>query len=257
MQIRQYSSTSVDTTLASAISTSDTTMTVASGGGSYLMGGITLTTGDTFAVALDPDTVNEEVIFITAQSGDNFTIVRGRANTSAVAHGIGATVRHVFSSDDLNWFNTTSPGTLTTAKGDIIVGTGVQAVDNLAAGTDGFILMADSTDDKGVKWVANTAANLNVVISAKTGATYTLVAGDVNKLITLSNSSAITLTIPSGIFTSGQQIHIQQLNTGQVTVVGASGVTYTGTGTKLRTRYSAATIICTGTNTFTMLGDII
>ena len=38
---------------------------------------------------------------------------------------------------------------------------------------------------------------------------------------------------------------------------GAGGTTtFTGTGTKLRAQYSAATSICTGTNTFTLVGDI-
>ena len=125
MQVRKYSSISQDTTLAAGgISSSATTMTVASGTGNSLMGGITLTAGDTFQVALDPDTVNEELVFITVQSGDVFTITRARAGTSAVAHAAGATVRHVLSSDDLNWFNTTSPGTLSTAKGDLIVASG-------------------------------------------------------------------------------------------------------------------------------------
>ena len=103
---RKFSSTSVETTLASGINSSVTSMTVASGTGSALLGGVTLASGnvDQFTVALDPDTTSEEIVFITAASADTFTIVRGRAGTSAIAHSAGATVKHVLTSDDLNAF---------------------------------------------------------------------------------------------------------------------------------------------------------
>ena len=103
---RKFSSTSVETTLASGINSSTTSMTVASGTGSALLGGVTLAAGnvDQFTVALDPDTTNEEIVFITANTADTFTIVRGRAGTSAISHSAGATVKHVLTSDDLNAF---------------------------------------------------------------------------------------------------------------------------------------------------------
>jgi hypothetical protein len=103
---RKYSSISVQTTLASGISNSATTMTVATGTGSALMGGVTLASGniDIFTVALDPDTQSEEIVFVTAVSSDTLTIVRGQAGTSAIAHSGGATVKHVLTSSDLNAF---------------------------------------------------------------------------------------------------------------------------------------------------------
>ena len=103
---RKFSSISVATTLASTINSSATTMTVATGTGSGLLGGVTLAAGnvDQFTVAIDPDTTNEEIVFITANSGDSFTIVRGRAGSTAVTHSAGATVKHVLTSSDLNAF---------------------------------------------------------------------------------------------------------------------------------------------------------
>jgi hypothetical protein len=103
---RKFSSISVETGLASGISNSATSMTVDSGTGSALMGGVTLAPGntDTFGVALDVDTQNEEIIYITAVSSDTFTIVRGQAGTSAIAHTAGASVKHVLNSADLNAF---------------------------------------------------------------------------------------------------------------------------------------------------------
>ena len=103
---RKFSSISVETTLASGISNSATTMTVAAGTGAALLGGVTLGAGnvDQFTVALDPDTTSEEIVFVTAVSSDTFTIVRGRAGTSQISHSAGATVKHVLTSDDLNAF---------------------------------------------------------------------------------------------------------------------------------------------------------
>lgn len=153
MTTRVYSSISQDTTLAAGgVSSTATTMTVASGTGAALMGGITLVAGDIFTVALDPDTVNEELVYITAQSSDTFTITRGIAGTSATVHAAGSTVRHVLSSADLTFFNTAvQPATLT-AKGDMFVATASGVVTRIAVGTNGQVLTADSDQAKGVKW---------------------------------------------------------------------------------------------------------
>ena len=261
---RKYSSISVETTLASGISNSATTMTVAAGTGSALMGGVTLAPGNTdiFTVALDVDTQNEEVVYITQVSSDTFTIVRARAGTSAISHSGGATVKHVLTSDDLNFYtagvataDAAVPENIVTAKADLLVGASSGVVDNLAVGTNGQVLTADSTQTLGVKWA--TPTDVNLTLNAQTGTTYTLVAGDVNKLVTLSNASAVTVTVPNGVFTTGQQINLQSIGVGQTTVASDGTTTITSTpGLKIRAQYSAATLICTGTNTFTLIGDL-
>ena len=286
---RLYSSISVETILSAAITSSQTSMVVATGTGSALLGGVTLAAGnvDQFTVALDPDTVNEEIVFITANSGDTFTIVRGRAGTTAITHASGATVRHVLTSNDLDYFNTAIQPSTLTAKGDTYVATASGVVTRLAVGTNDQVLTADSTQAKGVKWatpvneVASQTGNsgkylttdgtntswaaavstLNITFNAQTGTTYTLVSGDVNKLVTLSNSGAITLTVPNGVFTTGQQINVQAIGAGQVSIVsdGTTVLTSTGatsTAPKLRAQYSAATIVCTSSNNFTVIGDL-
>ena len=105
---RKYSTTSVATTLAASIASGTTTITVPTGAGSLLMGGVSLAVGnvDQFLVALDVDTNNEEIVAVTQISGDTLTIVRGQAGTSAIAHTAGATVKHVFTGDDATFFTT-------------------------------------------------------------------------------------------------------------------------------------------------------
>lgn len=273
---RQYSSISVETTLASTISSSATTMTVASGTGSALLGGVTLAAGnvDQFTVALDPDTTNEEIVFVTAASSDTLTIVRQRAGTSGVQHTAGATVKHVLTSDDLNAFKASispvanlgfagSTSGSTTVQATAVAGTTTLT---LPAATDTLVGKA-TTDTLTNKTLTSPTLNTptindarqNLTLNAQTGTTYTLVITDNGRLVTLSNAAAITLTVPlnsSVAFDTGAVINIQQIGAGQVTVSGAAGVTLNGTGTKTRAQWSAASLIKTATNTWTLIGDI-
>ena len=273
---RQYSSISVETTLASTISSSATTMTVAAGTGSALLGGVTLAAGnvDQFTVAIDPDTTNEEIIFVTASSTDTFTIVRARSGTSGVQHSAGATVKHVLTSDDLNAFKASiSPVTNLGFAGSTSGSTTVQATAvagtttlTLPAATDTLVGRA-TTDTLTNKTLTSPTLNTptindarqNLTLNAQINTTYTLVLTDNGRLVTLSNAAAITLTVPlnsSVAFATGAVVNIQQIGAGQVTVAGASGVTVTGTGTKLRTQYSAAALVKTGTDSWTLIGDL-
>lgn len=102
---------------------------------------------------------------------------------------------------------------------------------------------------------------INLSLNAQTGTTYTLVSGDSGKLVTMSNASATTLTLPPSVFSIGEQINIVQLGAGQVTFTQGSMVTIRSTGgtstaPKLRVRYSAATVICIGVSEFLVVGDL-
>jgi hypothetical protein len=279
---RLYSSISVETTLSAGITNSQTVMPVATGTANALLGGVSLAAGnvDQFTVAIDPDTANEEIVFITANSGDNFTIVRARAGTSGISHNSGALVRHVMTSNDLQYFNVAIQPSIVTAKGDIIGATASSTPARVPVGTDGQVLTADSAQSRGLRWatpatgdvtltgvqtltnktltspVINTART-TIGFTANTSTSYTLSATDRDKLVTLNNASANTVTIPNGVFSLGDSVNIQQIGVGQTTILNDGTTSFTGTGTKLRAQYSAATIICTGTNTFTVIGDLI
>jgi hypothetical protein len=259
-------------------------MTVTSGGGAPLIQGAGFTNGDIFTIAIDPDTQSEEICYVTANAGDTFTITRGEAGTSNITHTSGATVRHVLSSDDLDYFRdgvTTAdaaiPASTLTTKGDLLSRT-TATLQRLPVGTNGHILTADSTQATGIKWAASpteiptqtgnggkylttsgTALSwspVNVEINAKTD-NYTLIASDAGKLITMNSSSNKTIIVPNGIFTVGQQIAIAGLGTGVVTIDSdGTSVLYATPGTLLRTQYSTAALVCIATNTFLLLGDL-
>jgi len=277
---RQYSSISVETTLASSINTTVTTMTLATGTATTLMGGVTLapSNADIFTVALDADTVNEEIVYVTGVSGDTLTISRGQAGTgspavSGVAHTAGASVKHVLTSDDLIFFrNNASPVASFGFSGSTSGTTTLQAT--AIAGTNTLTLPATTSDTLVGKATTDTLTNKTLTsptittptqrltLNAQTGTTYSLVIGDATyKLVTLSNAAAITLTVPPSLFAIGDTINIQQIGAGQVTLAAGSGVTITSTGAtsaapKLRAQFSAATVVCTAANTFTVVGDL-
>lgn len=100
-----------------------------------------------------------------------------------------------------------------------------------------------------------------VQINAQTGTTYTLIATDIGKLVTMTNASANTLTVPpnaSVAFEIGSKINISQFGSGQTTISPGSGVTINSADSANKTRvvYSTASLIKTGTNTWLLAGDI-
>jgi hypothetical protein len=276
---RQYSSISVETTLASTINTTATTMTLATGTATALMGGISLAAGnvDIFTVALDVDTVNEEIVFVTGVSGDTLTISRGQAGTgtpgvSGLSHTAGASVKHVLTSSDLIFFrNNASPvasfgfsgatsGT-TTVQATAIAGTNTLTLPPTSNDTLVGRATTDTLTNKTLTAPVINTAKINLALNAQTGTTYTLVAADSGKLVTTSNASPVVITIPPSIFAAGEQINVQSIGAGLTSFVAGAGVTVTSTGATsaapvLRAQYSAATVICTASNTFTVIGDI-
>jgi hypothetical protein len=171
---------------------------------------------------------------------------------------------------DITGVTVTSPLTGGGTSGTVTVGILSGTTSNLGA-----VQLSDSTSStsttlaatanavKTTYDLANAALPKLLTFNAQTGTTYTLVAGDADKLVTTSNGSAITVTIPPSVFSAGQQINVQSIGVGLTTFAQGAGVTITSTGSgtlgnapKLRARFSACTIVCTAANTFTVLGDI-
>jgi len=107
----------------------------------------------------------------------------------------------------------------------------------------------------------NALATAMIAINAQTGTTYTAVLTDDGKLVTMSNASANTITIPpnSGVaFGIGTQINIAQLGAGATTIVAGAGVTLNSDGAKLKLngQYAVATCVKIDTNTWFVVGNL-
>ena len=107
----------------------------------------------------------------------------------------------------------------------------------------------------------NALATAMIAINAQTGATYTAVLTDDGKLVTMSNASANTITIPpnsSVAYGIGTQINIAQLGAGNTSIVAGAGVTLNSDGAKLKlnAQYAVATCVKTDTNTWFVVGNL-
>ena len=99
-----------------------------------------------------------------------------------------------------------------------------------------------------------------------TGATYTtsisLDEVDIAKIVKMNSSANATVTVPADAdMTSdeGTQIVLTQLNTGDITITGAAGVTIYSEGNKytLRGRYAVASLIKLSANTWLLSGNLV
>lgn len=253
-----------------------------------------------FYMVIDPGLATEEKVLVTARStGSLSSITRGVDGTVASAHNAGATCYPVFTAVDADQANKVA-STLTT-KGDLLVtdgsalnrlavGTndfalladssatnGVKWAQIPAAGlatdsvTTAKILdsnvttakIADNavTQAKLADRVVGSAEYDSLTLNAQTGTTYTLVLADAHKLVTLSNASAITLTVPpnsSVAFEIGDQVNLLQLGAGQVTVTAGSGVTLRSEGSKVKLsgQYALATLVKIGADEWVLVGNL-
>ena len=122
---------------------------------------------------------------------------------------------------------------------------------------NGDVLTATNVND--ITGTVNLLGNLSE--NAQTGTTYTLVLGDSAKVVSMTNASANTLTVPpnaSVAFPTGTQIIIYQGGAGQTTIAAGSGVTINSQGAKLKVtgQYGVATLVKLATNTWIAAGNL-
>lgn len=298
---RQYAGAAAATTITAGINTTDTTCTLAATTGWPSTAGVpfyvvldpgtsaeekcsatisgstlTLTRGqdDTSAsshssgatiypvfTANDADEANEVVAKLTTK-GDLLVTTGSALNRLGVGSDGQALVASAAATNGVTWATPTDttkqPLATLTTKGDIYAATASATVTRLGVGADRQVIVADSSAATGLKWEYEGELGSP---NAQTGTTYTLVLTDSSRLVTLSNTGAITATVPpnsSVAFPTGSQVNLMQLGAGQVTVAAGSGVTLRSAGSLVKTsaQYAVATLVKIASDEWVLLGNL-
>lgn len=136
----------------------------------------------------------------------------------------------------------------------------IGTVTTLSAGASATVQNVGSSTEATLNFgIPQGSSSLALIQNQQSGTSYTLALTDENKLVELSNASAISLTVPNSStvsFPTGAQVHLLQSGAGQVTVAGAVGVTVNGKpGLKLSGQWATATLIYRGSNTWVLAGN--
>lgn len=100
-----------------------------------------------------------------------------------------------------------------------------------------------------------------VGVKSVAGTSYTVLATDAGKVVHFSSADPVTVTVPVNTLAQGDVVCLRQGGAGQVTLVGASGVTLNSTDALLSTRkqHAQIAIVCddatTDANVFGVLGE--
>ena len=246
-------------------------------------GGVVYTCTNNFKIGqkvtitgMTPSSYNLTDQTITDASGTSFTITNYDASGTFVSGGVAtSTVTYIDATGQLSGY---VPSSLITAKGDLLVGSTANTAIKVAVGANGTYLVADSAVAGGVKWLAISpitasseedltnktlvSPKINLGVVNHTTLTRLLSLDDNGKMVVVNynGDSAMRVPLNSAVaFPIGGQIHFTSIHaTGTVTFVPEDpGVTIGSTpGTRLRTRYSTATLIKIATNSWILVGDL-
>jgi hypothetical protein len=212
--------------------------------------------------ANDADEANEVVSKLTTK-GDLLVTTGSALNRLAVGTNDYSLLADSSATNGVAWKQVPAAGlasdSVTTAK---ILDANVTAA-KLASNAVETAKIADNavTQAKLADRTVGSAELDNLTLNAQTGTTYTLVLTDAHKMVTLSNASAITATIPpnsSVAFDVGDQVNLMQLGAGQVTVAAGSGVTLRSAGSLVKTsaQYAVATALKIASDEWVLIGNL-
>ena len=226
---------------------------------------VCLTVNDAYYTGALNNAVLQVVAGTPAGSPVAPTLPANSISLATVAVGAGATAITNANITDTRVLVTTN----IPESGDIssvTAGTGLSG-----GGSSGAVTLSINTSVTADLTTAQTLTNktltsplINLGVNPQTGTSYTTVLADNGKLVTLSNTSSITVTIPpfsSVAYPVGAQLNFVGINTGAVAFAQGSGVTIVSTGATasapaLRARYSSATAICISQDNWLIAGDI-
>jgi len=198
---------------------------------------------------------------VTGNASGTAATVTGAAQTAITSVGAltGLTIGSDGSGGDVTFYSDTAGDSMVwDASEEKLTITGTNAQTALAV-ADGNVTMADDLAVTGA--ITGGSVVAPIAFNAQTGTTYTFVAADAGKLVTSSNGSAQTFTVPpnsSVAYDVGTQIIVQNIGSANCTLAQGSGVTITSVDSnkEIDGQYASACLIKTATDAWTLIGKL-
>jgi hypothetical protein len=229
-------------------------------------GGVTLTTNattDTLTISsrtLDDDDVTLSDIRTIDVNGESLNIVDGINAVATFSGGAQVLAEDVritggAAAAILRMFEATSNGNnYVTIQAPSLLGANVTFTLPSADGTVGQAMV---TNGSGGLSFATIPPQFFAVESSSSTA-YTLAAGDAGKYKRMTATTAITVTVNTGVFATDDEVLFEQNNTGQITISAGSGVTLRNSSAfnpRSSERYAIIGLKCVALNEYILTGE--